>query len=138
MLFGEKVKSLRENLGMTQAELASKLGVSTRSVQFYEAENRYPKDVDKLSRLATALGVEPEQLMGEGDMALEQMQALYGYEGKRDAMNVLKQFDVLFAGGSYDDADVEKILGCIQKMYEVSKQSNKKYARKKKTEDERG
>ena len=40
MLFGEKVKLLRKEKGLTQTELAEAVGVTLRTVQNYEGKCR--------------------------------------------------------------------------------------------------
>ncbi len=45
MKFGEKVKALRKERGLTQNELAKAVGVGTRSVVGWEQEGRYPASV---------------------------------------------------------------------------------------------
>lgn len=39
---GEKIKKLREEKGLTQKELAYKLGTSERMIIYIEKDNRYP------------------------------------------------------------------------------------------------
>lgn len=43
MLFGDRVKQLRENSGMTQAELGKLIGVSDRVLGYYESNERFPR-----------------------------------------------------------------------------------------------
>lgn len=43
MGFGQRVKEQREKMGMSQQELASKIGVSNIAVSSYESEKNYPK-----------------------------------------------------------------------------------------------
>ena len=45
MLFGDKIKELRNLADMSQQELANQTGLSLRSIQNYESNQRYPKDV---------------------------------------------------------------------------------------------
>ena len=40
--FSERLSALRKSAGMTQAELAKKLGISKSSVSMYECGNREP------------------------------------------------------------------------------------------------
>ena len=40
--FGEKIKAYREKIGLTQKELAYKLGTSERMIIYIEKDNRYP------------------------------------------------------------------------------------------------
>lgn len=63
MKFGENLKRLRTQAGMTQADLARSLGVSVRSVAFYEADERHP-DFDGLLVLADLFDVSLDFLVG--------------------------------------------------------------------------
>ena len=59
---GETVKSLREKLGLTQAELAGRLSVSDKTVSKWETGKGYP-DITLLEPLAGALGVTVTELL---------------------------------------------------------------------------
>lgn len=63
MIIGERIKSARQAAGMTQKELASRLGLATRTVQQYELGKRTPR-IDQLQNIANALGVTMSELMG--------------------------------------------------------------------------
>jgi transcriptional regulator with XRE-family HTH domain len=52
--FGQKMLTLRTTIGLTQAELGERLGVSGRAVAEWEAGNSYPK-AERLKQLI-ALG----------------------------------------------------------------------------------
>ena len=56
MTRGEKIRELREKLGMTQTELAEKIGVSKSMVSAYENDIRKPS-FSVLESLSEALGV---------------------------------------------------------------------------------
>ena len=60
--FGERVKQYRKAMGMTQQELADRLGVSNKSVSRWES-GAYP-DVPTLGPLARALDVTVDELLG--------------------------------------------------------------------------
>ncbi len=59
---GATVKQLRENRNMTQAELAEKLGVSSKTVSKWETAKGLP-DISFLQPLAQALGISVIELM---------------------------------------------------------------------------
>ena len=59
---GATVKQLRENRNMTQAELAEKLGVSSKTVSKWETAKGLP-DISLLQPLAQALGISVIELM---------------------------------------------------------------------------
>ena len=75
MSFGENLKRARTSIGMTQAELARRTGITERSIYNYEKNSRAPK-IDVVERFAQALGVQPESLMeGMGALAASSPQA---------------------------------------------------------------
>ena len=59
---GAAIKELRERMGMTQADLASKLTVSDKAVSKWETGKGYP-DITLLEPLAQALGVSVMELI---------------------------------------------------------------------------
>ena len=59
---GAAVKALRESRGMTQAELAEKIGVSSKTVSKWETGKGLP-DISLLQPLAGALGISLIELM---------------------------------------------------------------------------
>lgn len=60
--FGGKVASLRKEKGMTQLELAQKMGVTDKAVSKWERDLSLP-DVSSLPRLAEMLDVSVEELL---------------------------------------------------------------------------
>ncbi|WP_294440736.1 helix-turn-helix domain-containing protein [uncultured Slackia sp.] len=60
--FGGKVASLRKEKGMTQLELAQKMGVTDKAVSKWERDLSLP-DVSSLPRLAEVLDVSVEELL---------------------------------------------------------------------------
>ena len=59
---GATIKQLRENRNMTQAELAEKIGVSSKTVSKWETAKGLP-DISLLQPLAGALGISVIELM---------------------------------------------------------------------------
>lgn len=53
---GERIRERRKELGMTQKQLADKLGVKYQTVQAWELNSRNPK-LETVEKLASALGV---------------------------------------------------------------------------------
>ena len=62
--FGERLKQYRRAKGLTQQELADRLGVSNKTVSRWESEGGFP-DVSLLVPLARALGVTVDDLLDE-------------------------------------------------------------------------
>lgn len=63
MELGSKISICRQNMNMTQEELAVKLGVTPQAISMYERNVRMP-DVTLLSRLCKILGVSADYLLG--------------------------------------------------------------------------
>ena len=59
---GATIKQLRENRSLTQAELAEKIGVSSKTVSKWETGKGLP-DISLLQPLAAALGISLIELM---------------------------------------------------------------------------
>ena len=57
MTFGEKVKAERTKLGMSQDELAAKIGVTRRIIGSYENDKSRPRGMERYKKLAEALNV---------------------------------------------------------------------------------
>lgn len=66
MDFGTRIRTLRDQLGMTQEELARQLNVSRPAVGTWEQGRAKPR-LDKLQQLADLFGVRVSELMGEGE-----------------------------------------------------------------------
>ena len=60
---GERIAQARQQAGLTQKQLAEKLGVSQRVVTYWEREASGLR-ADQLSNLAEALGVSADYLLG--------------------------------------------------------------------------
>ena len=54
----ENLKELRKNAGMTQMELAAKVGVSLMTIQLWERQVTKPKE-ENLNKLKEALNILP-------------------------------------------------------------------------------
>lgn len=61
--FGEKIKHIREEKGMTQQTLAEKLYVTRQAVSRWECGARYP-DLLTAKKIAKILNVSLDELLG--------------------------------------------------------------------------
>jgi transcriptional regulator with XRE-family HTH domain len=61
--FGDRLAELRKLRGLTQVQLAEKLGSTQRAITYYENEADYPP-VETIVELARILGVSTDELLG--------------------------------------------------------------------------
>lgn len=66
MTCGDKIAALREKRGLTQEDLASKIGISRASLSHYEKNRRDP-DYTTLTKLADFFRVSIDYLLGRTD-----------------------------------------------------------------------
>ena len=64
MSIGKTIKDLRHQKGISQVDLASRIGVSKQTLYKYENEIISNIPSDKIESLATELGTTPSRLMG--------------------------------------------------------------------------
>lgn len=64
MTFGERLRELRKEKGITQQELSKVINISDRVIGYYEANARFPRDADILITLADYFGVSVDYLIG--------------------------------------------------------------------------
>ena len=122
MEFTEKLQKLRKDKGFTQAELAEKVGVSSRSIQNYELGARYPKRAI-LNKLREVLDTKLEYLVSSSDF-IGIVRAEDGSRGVASAQQLLDCAGALFAGGELSDEDKDKVMLALQNIYWKAKNKN--------------
>ena len=65
MSFSDRLRETRKRSGLTQMQIAEKLGITAQSYSQYETGKRQPK-AETLKRIADALGVLPGDLRQDG------------------------------------------------------------------------
>ena len=63
LLFNERLREIRISQGLSQVELAKKLGVTKQSVSNWENDNIQPS-IEMLIKIALCLGVSADYLLG--------------------------------------------------------------------------
>lgn len=66
-MIGNRIKFLREELGLKQEELAKKLSVSPSSIGMYETNKREPNN-ELVIKLANFFNVSTDYLLGKSDI----------------------------------------------------------------------
>lgn len=131
MLFGDRLRKMREDAGMTQAELGQLVGVSERVLGYYESNDRFPKKPETLKKISEVFHVSIDSLVGRDGAFVQNAGEQYGYTGGRQAKDVLHDVQALFAGGELPEEDRDEFFRLVAEMYFDAKQKNKKYGRHK-------
>ena len=86
MTVSEKIYTLRTRLGLSQEELAEKLGVSRQSVSKWETGQSVP-DLEKIIKLSDLFGVSVDELVREGERPKPPQPQIKGslYQGEVEA-----------------------------------------------------
>lgn len=66
-MLGNRIKMLREELGLKQEELANKISVSPSAIGMYETNKREPNN-ELILRLADFFNVSTDYLLGKSDI----------------------------------------------------------------------
>lgn len=136
MKFGERLKQLRTEKGLTQLELAKKAGITGRMVQRYENGVCIPHDSTS-ERLAEVLGLTADELLGRDGQAVAELTDRFGERAQRDFLKQAEQFSSLMAGGEIPDEDKEAAFMMIMKAYTIAKEKNKVFTPKKYRKDKK-
>ena len=129
MLFGEKVKLLRQTLGLSQSMLAKELGLSKRTIQSYEAGKSYPKQRQLYQQMAQLFGTDINYLLMENeDISDENDKEASSEEGQpllpeEEADLLAESIARLFLNPSLPDAKKDELMQRIQMAYWDAKKS---------------
>lgn len=130
MKFNERLKTLREERGLTQVQLSEKSGISTRMIQNYESGSNRPR-FDGAEKLANALNIPVAELLGQGGMLVAEAAEKGGSKTAREMSKLVDEVVGLFAGGSLPQEDKDAYMAAISRAYFESNEENKKYTPKK-------
>ena len=123
MKFSDRLKGLREKNDMTQEQLAKVSGVSPRTIQRYECGTSRPR-LDAAEKLAKALNISVDQLLGTDGMLVAQAAEQYGARGAKQAQQLTDEVTSLFTGGTgrygcYDASHYGCLLACEREKQKV-------------------
>ena len=60
-LLGQRIKSVRKSRGITQEQLAEKVGIGTANISYIET-GKFAPSIENFEKIAVALNVEPHEL----------------------------------------------------------------------------
>lgn len=140
---GNRLKSLRQEKGLTQKEVAKLIGTTDVSIGRYEMDARVPK-ADILNSLAKLYDVEIDYLL-TGKQTKEYESELNNRDKKdieKDLKKIMDDFrdgesgPVYFDGIELDEDDMDKLEIAMRTALEIAKVKNKeKYTPKKYKKD---
>ena len=130
MKFNERLKSIREEKGLTQQQLSDRSGVSVRTIQNYESGSYSPR-FGIVDKLAEALEVTSPELLGQSGMLVAEAADKGGSKNAREMSKLVEEVVGMFAGGTLPKEDRDAYMAAISKAYFESNEENKKYTPKK-------
>ncbi len=121
---GSKIKELRKQSGMTQYELAKKLGISASAVGMYEQGRREP-DNDMILRLCSVFGISADHLLGKCDEDVSVKKEISEVFDEFTRMLSMQQ-GLMFDGEPLGDEDRSMIVDAIKAVAALAHQQHKK------------
>ena len=131
MGFKERLKEKRLEAGLTQAELAEKVSVTTRTIQNYELGSRKPGNMKVIGDIATVLGTTADYLLTSSDIYSVEAYQKGGAKAERDIDELVSEVTGLFAGGQLSEDALEGAMRALNDAYWMAKERNKKFTPKK-------
>lgn len=138
MTIGEKIKLLRKRAGLTQAELAEKLGVTPRAIIYFEKNQRHPSK-EVIQRLAEIYEISEEVLaddrrgfdLTKEEKFIQRAKSEDNKRGKTEAEKFLEKCRVFFAGGSVSDEDMDLVFESLTEIFfDAKRKAKDKYGKK--------
>lgn len=133
MDIGNKIKQLRYKSGLTQEQLASKLGISPQSVSKWETAVSMP-DIMLLPLLAEEFGVSVDELF---DLTVEQTLSRIEKRMEREEAlppDIFREYEEFLKTQSEENKDNPRVLSLLAHLYHHRMESDakrvSKYARK--------
>lgn len=97
MTFGEKLKGLRKQVGLSQEQLADRLNVSRQAVTKWETDAGVP-DIENIKAISSLFNVSLDELLSKEEITDKPIVHLYESVTEYD-IDEQKRFDMKFGGG---------------------------------------
>jgi HTH-type transcriptional regulator, competence development regulator len=108
--FGPKLRALRRAAGVSQRELAEKVGVDFSYISKVENDRLPPPAADTIEKICNALGVGPDELMGlTNKLPSDLRQLLVENKGARDFMREAQ-------GMRLSDREWDQLAGRLKRL----------------------
>lgn len=113
MTFGQKLKTLRLNAGLTQAQLASKLSLSKANISKYESDTIQP-NFEALGVISSLFGVSVDYLLGKEEKPATEGDELNEYLEELKSRPEMRMLFSLAKGATKED--VERAVAIIEAL----------------------
>ena len=107
MEIGDRIRQLREQVGLTQAELAQKIGYQTKGTINKMENGNLKVTTDKLDSIAKALDTTPNELMG---WEIDQVFTFTDIQNKLNNYDQLSDALIPFIDVEFDVSELDEIL----------------------------
>ena len=143
-MFGKRLASLRKKMGISQYELADRLGFSRGQLANYEQGKRQP-DFDTLQKIADFFEVSTDYLLGRSENKKSDWDSKLPELTEKDEKDIAKRMDKIkedlkkakdtdglnFYGEPMSEEAIESLLEAIEYAERQTVRINKKYTPKK-------
>lgn len=113
MTFGQKLKTLRLNAGLTQAQLASKLSLSKANISKYESDTIQP-NFETLGVISSLFGVSVDYLLGKEEKPATEGDEMNEYLEELKNRPEMRMLFSLAKGATKED--VERAVAIIEAL----------------------
>lgn len=110
--FGARLRGLRRSKGLTQEKLASLCGMTSKTVQNYEASRHAPVNIGYIRKMAKALGVTVNYLLGDDKERYDLEQT-----PQQHAQDIIDEVTWLFGGKKLTDKEKSDLIRKIDHVY---------------------
>ena len=117
MRFGQKVRKLRIQKGLSQTELGAICGLSLRTIRNYEVDGRYPKQREIYYKLASALDCSVNYLLSEEEELFENETQEPNYDVLSDMDTLAKDVRTFFSRNDVPEIVKDSLMQKLQDAY---------------------
>ena len=125
MKTGEKIRELRKKFGISQEDLAKRIGVSRRSLIYYEQGDSFPTKPEVITALAEAFGITTDELLG--DAAAESLNANFTAKAEKTTQELVDAVCAAFYSSELSQERKDAAMYAISEAYWQAKRRNAKF-----------
>ena len=123
--FAKKLKEYRKARRLSQQDFAAFIGMPYRTYQNYESGSRYPKNMEIVNKMATAIGTTTEDLLGAAGGYIVDAGEQGGIKDQRRMEQMVTQLSAMFAGGEIDEESKDAAMAALNEVYWKHKRENR-------------